>query len=210
MDFNLLIVLWAVAALGSVAFALSSSERRGKLLSRLRISRRRDSDAGTPPRELSPSKEKVDPFETADYRDTLPPSRRFALKDAVPELFADLEDISDEQLEADEKTRGIPLEMHFQEADDNALSPTGISIEEIKKLGNFPNYAALSGVPLPEPYKEFDISKAIPRPYRPFRWSYHQTMCKLRGSKTTKVQLTRNSTYKAGIGLVARIGKYVL
>jgi len=190
MDFNLLIVLWAIVALGSVAYALSSRERRYKFLSRLRTSRRRDSDAKTPPRELSPSKEKVDPFETADYRETLPPSRRFTLKDAAPELFADLEDISDEQLESDEKTRAIPLEVHYAEADDNALSPTGISVEEIKKLGNFPDYATLSGVPLPQPYKEFDISKAMPRPYRPFRWSYHQTMCKLGGWKRIGSLLT--------------------
>jgi hypothetical protein len=190
MDFNLLIVLWAIAALASVAYALSSRERRDMFLSRLRTSRRRDSDAKTPPRELTPPREKVDPFETADYRDTLPPSRRFALKDAAPELFANLEDISDEQLESDEKTRAIPLEVHYNEADNKALSPTGISIEEIKKLGNFPDYATLSGVPLPEPYKEFDISKAIPRPYRPFRWSYHQTMCKLGGYKRIRLGLT--------------------
>jgi len=30
---------------------------------------------------------------------------------------------------------------------------------------------------LPEPYGGFDPAKALPRPYRPFRWAYHQTMC---------------------------------
>ena len=50
-------------------------------------------------------------------------------------------------------------------------------MDEIKALGDFPDYEALSGVPLPEPYKEFDIKTALPRPYRPFRWQYHQTMC---------------------------------
>lgn len=49
---------------------------------------------------------------------------------------------------------------------------------EIKAFGRFPDYAALTEVPLPSAYKEFDISKALPRPYRPFRWAYHQTMCK--------------------------------
>ncbi|KAG2421797.1 hypothetical protein HFD88_005773 [Aspergillus terreus] len=47
---------------------------------------------------------------------------------------------------------------------------------DIKSLGKFPDYAALSGVPLPRSYLEFDINKALPRPYGPFRWAYHQTM----------------------------------
>lgn len=178
MDFTILIALWAVFALSSVGYALSNSERRSKLIGRLRYSRRRSSEAKTPPRDLTPSKEKVDPFEAADYRDTLPPSRRFALKEAAPDLFADLADISEEQLESEEKNRAIPLDVPFDKVDGKALTPTGISVEEIKKLGDFPDYATLSGVPLPQAYKEFDISKAIPRPYRPFRWSYHQTMCK--------------------------------
>lgn len=40
----------------------------------------------------------------------------------------------------------------------------------------FPDYFKLSGVPLPEPLEDFDVDKAKPRPYRPFRWPYHQTM----------------------------------
>ncbi|EIW85389.1 hypothetical protein CONPUDRAFT_150201 [Coniophora puteana RWD-64-598 SS2] len=39
-----------------------------------------------------------------------------------------------------------------------------------------PDYAKLSGVPLPKPLPNFDYTKAKPRPYRPFRWEYHQTM----------------------------------
>lgn len=54
---------------------------------------------------------------------------------------------------------------------------TEFSNHEIKALGDFPDYAALSGVPLPKAYPEFDINKAKPKPYRPFRWVYHQTMC---------------------------------
>lgn len=50
------------------------------------------------------------------------------------------------------------------------------SKEEIEGYGDFPDYASLSGVRLPNPYPEFKIEKALPRPYRPFRWSYHQTM----------------------------------
>ena len=50
------------------------------------------------------------------------------------------------------------------------------SAEEIESYGDFPDYAALTGIRLPAPYVEFDIEKALPRPYRPFRWAYHQTM----------------------------------
>jgi hypothetical protein len=41
----------------------------------------------------------------------------------------------------------------------------------------FPDYASLSGIPLPKAYLGFNITRALPRPYRPFRWVYHQTMC---------------------------------
>jgi hypothetical protein len=57
-------------------------------------------------------------------------------------------------------------------------TPTGFSTTEIQAMGDFPAYDILSGVPLPEPYENFDPAKALPRPYRPFRWAYHQTMCK--------------------------------
>ncbi|KAF5386832.1 hypothetical protein D9615_001673 [Tricholomella constricta] len=39
-----------------------------------------------------------------------------------------------------------------------------------------PDYFRLSGVPAPTPLNEFDITKAKARPYRPFRWEYHQNM----------------------------------
>lgn len=57
------------------------------------------------------------------------------------------------------------------------VTATGFSLDDINRLGDFPDYAALSGVPLPKEYRGFDISKAKPRPFRPFRWAYHQTMC---------------------------------
>ncbi|KAJ3728809.1 hypothetical protein C8R42DRAFT_276612 [Lentinula raphanica] len=38
------------------------------------------------------------------------------------------------------------------------------------------DYFQLSGVPPPKPLPDFDVDKAKARPYRPFRWSYHQTM----------------------------------
>jgi len=57
-------------------------------------------------------------------------------------------------------------------------SPLGLSQEKVESLGDFPDYSRLSGVPLPQPYHDFDINKAKPRPYRPLKWVYHQTMCK--------------------------------
>lgn len=59
----------------------------------------------------------------------------------------------------------------------NHLTATGITLREIQRVGDFPDYATLSGIPLPSPYPKFDITTAMPRPYRPFRWAYHQTMC---------------------------------
>jgi hypothetical protein len=42
-----------------------------------------------------------------------------------------------------------------------------------------PNYTKLTGFPGPKPVHDFDIDSAKPRPYRPFRWEYHQNMCEL-------------------------------
>jgi hypothetical protein len=56
-------------------------------------------------------------------------------------------------------------------------TPTGWSTKEIKALGRFPDYAKLTGVRHPEPVSpNFDIHKATFRPFRPFRWKYHQNM----------------------------------
>lgn len=177
MDLTFILILWLLFAVTSLGYAFSSSEWWSKFLGHLRQSRRLTLEANTPPRELSPSS-KVDPFEAADYRDTLPPSRRLALKAAAPDIFPGLQEMSEEQLQTEGRKRAIPFDVPFDQVHPKALSPTGISVEEIKALGDFPDYATLSGIPLPQPYKEFEISKAIPRPYRPIRWAYHQTMCK--------------------------------
>jgi len=72
----------------------------------------------------------------------------------------------------------LPMTTSYLDAKTPMYTPCEFSTEEIKALGDFPDYATLSGVPLPRPYHEFDINKALPRPYRPFRWAYHQTMSK--------------------------------
>lgn len=66
------------------------------------------------------------------------------------------------------------------EIDETVLyTPTGFSSEDLKALGTFPDYSALSGVPHPKPCPSFDINTATFRPFRPFRFAYHQTMCRL-------------------------------
>jgi hypothetical protein len=40
-----------------------------------------------------------------------------------------------------------------------------------------PDFAQLTGFPHPKPVHDFNIACARPRPYRPFRWEYHQNMC---------------------------------
>ena len=168
MPFNLLLLLGAAFLVGSTLAFLRRS-RRTILLERLRAGGRRVSGARTPPRSLSPSQKTEIPLEV-DYSDTFPPSRRSALAGILKdgELDEPAEDWTKNMLR---------MEMPYLKADDAKRLPCGFSVKEIKALGDFPDYATLSGVPLPNPYPEFDINKALPRPYRPFRWPYHQTMC---------------------------------
>ena len=82
------------------------------------------------------------------------------------------------------------FEDDFRKADDDKYIYTGYKVKEIRALGDFPNYSALSGVPLPEAYPEHDINKALARPYRPFRWAYHQTMCEYQSINPVPVRPT--------------------
>ena len=135
----------------------------------------------TPPRSWTSEKKvpaNVPP--PADYRGTFPPSTRKALAIAAeslsPERRTRLKGLAVDDIEF--KGGIIPFTANYQECGPSMYTPTAVSVEELKALGDFPDYAKLSGVPLPTAYKEFDIHKALPRPYRPFRWAYHQTMCR--------------------------------
>lgn len=77
--------------------------------------------------------------------------------------------------------RAIPSTKTANWNQDNLFTPTGFSTEDIRALGRFPDYSVLTGTRYPQPYgAHFDINKAIFRPFRPFRWNYHQTMGKFR------------------------------
>lgn len=170
----------------SVAVLSFSKRQRETVLSRIGLRRRRTSGASTPPRTLSISKEsgKIPAASTSsqpDYVNVFPPSRRSALAELpgastsqkLKELIAAGEPSPETlQKETLPTTRSYDLDNDVPK-----YTPTGFSTEEIKALGNFPRYDILSGVPLPEPYEKFDPTTARPRPYRPFRWAYHQTMC---------------------------------
>ncbi|KAF9501303.1 hypothetical protein BDN71DRAFT_1439647 [Pleurotus eryngii] len=79
-------------------------------------------------------------------------------------------------------------------------------------LCGVPNYFKLSGVPPPKPLSHFDIDKAKPRPYRPFRWEYHQTMALKKMEPDWWIEL--ESTYRERLAqrkaLYAEHGKKVL
>ncbi len=145
----------------------------------------------TPPRSLTP--EKKVPNNTpppSAYQDIFPPSTRGNLPTWTKSwrsLAAGLKSTNGEaeinQIVSAENVIGF--EQDYREASPSTYTPMGISIAEVKALGDFPEYSKLSGVPLPEPYAEFNLETAIPRPYRPFRWAYHQTMCRFSGSMKT-------------------------
>ena len=119
---------------------------------------------------------------SAIFKEAFPPSTRGNLSKAATSLLSSQQKcllglpVKQEVF----RKNVMPMTADYRKCDPWKYTPTGISLEEVKALGDFPDYATLSGVPLPTHYKEFEFEKAIPRPYRPFRWNYHQTMCKQR------------------------------
>ena len=140
---------------------------------------RRISSANTPPRSLTPEKKVPNNAPPpAEYKDIFPPSSREALLKLAESLStSQKKKIGVQEVNQEELAKNIiPFEADYRECGPSTYTPMEISMAEIKALGDFPDYSKLSGVPLPEAYKEFEIEKALPRPYRPFRWAYHQTM----------------------------------
>ncbi|OAK97039.1 hypothetical protein IQ06DRAFT_39719 [Phaeosphaeriaceae sp. SRC1lsM3a] len=195
----------------SAYFLIVHKGKRDLVLDRLHISRRRVSGAKTPPRSLSPSKKQVQGLADVNYVDTLPPSRRSALIElSVPASKV----TTDQKLEAESNASNnmAPMKTSYLDVEDSLYMPCGFSINDIKQLGDFPDYATLSGVPLPRPYPEFDIQKALPRPYRPFRWAYHQTMSltKMEPDWWLELESTYADRIRERLGLLSKHGDAVL
>lgn len=160
-------------------------------------------------KELSSEEKKTgSPLPKIGYRDIFPPSGREALLKVAEKLPpARRQRIRAGQIGQAEFRKDV-MSMHadYRECGPSSFTPTGISVEEIDALQDFPDYAELSGVPLPKPYEEFKIETALPRPYRPFRWVYHQTMCTSLLSQNflcQKLLTETNSVNQARAGLVA-------
>lgn len=166
------LILVAATAVYSILYRTTNKS----LWSRISLRGRKDSTARTPPRSISPEKKNANSATSPpSYNHALPPQRRESLLQLKGVTFR-WRDID----EAEVRQNALPMTADYMKSPGNLYTPTGFSVDEVKALGDFPDYATLSGVPLPDSYPEHDIEKAKPRPYRPFRWAYHQTMCTCR------------------------------
>ncbi|KAK1846921.1 hypothetical protein CCHR01_10436 [Colletotrichum chrysophilum] len=122
-------------------------------------------------RDSSPGQSTVSTAQKQSYVNAFPPSQRATLAKLGPQYAG----ITEVDLAATPKPL-LKMGTDYRSAPAGEFNFSGFSVDDIRSLGDFPDYATLSGVPLPSPLKDFDINKAVPRPYRPFRWAYHQTM----------------------------------
>ncbi|KAK2756553.1 hypothetical protein FQN54_005446 [Arachnomyces sp. PD_36] len=207
-------LIGAVLVLVSVSYLATNKEARNLLIERVTSTRRKVSSAGSPPPSLDfEKKPQGSQASTAAYPDVLPPLRREALLKVAEALPAERKKVIRRDItEKDVLASSLPLTADYNTSDGNKYTATGFSVDEIKALGDFPDYAELSGVPPPEEYSEFDLEKAIPRPYRPFRWSYHQTMSLTKLDSDWWIEI--EGQYKERIehrkGLYAKNGKSIL
>jgi hypothetical protein len=164
-------------AFSAVIYILRKEKGQG-IKKRIHVRQRKDS--GYAASLLNPAQPEKQPQDAKapDYSSTVPPSQRSTLNSIMPywKLWKSL--IKTFSSRPGEMGRMLPMGVSYLDAEGSMTTPCGFSVDEIKALGDFPDYAKLSGMPLPKPYQNFDISKALPRPYRPFRWAYHQTMCR--------------------------------
>ncbi|KAJ9501170.1 hypothetical protein LTR67_000323 [Exophiala xenobiotica] len=211
-------LLWiGLAICASIVTYLSLSQRQKDLVfRRLQLRGRRASSANTPPRSLSPDKKDPSnaPPKTSEYVSTFPPLLRENLEQVAASLPEDQRKaMGDLSFDENNWTKSIlDFDEDFRKADSDKYVFTGMKIQEVRALGDFPDYSTLSGVPLPEAYPEHDIDKACARPYRPFRWTYHQTMSLTKLEPNWWIELEK--TYKQRIAqrkkLYAEHGEAVL
>lgn len=126
---------------------------------------------------LVQSKTATGPAEKHPWTLQFPPSRRHTLASLkLKDSTGSYENVPPEVL----RKCAVPLARTTDWDQDNLYTPTGFSAQDIRTLGRFPDYSVLTGVRYPIPSgPEFDINRATFRPFRPFRWSYHQTMGRL-------------------------------
>ncbi|KAK8118062.1 uncharacterized protein PG998_006343 [Apiospora kogelbergensis] len=130
---------------------------------------------------------KADPYPSSVV---FPPSRRSAVAQLLPPSKLAKKQTSIDVPEL--RSKQLPT-THTQDLDrPDQYTPTGISTQEIKAMGAFPDYSVLSGVPYPKPCPSFDITKAAFRPFRPFRWTYHQTMAVMKMEPDYWLELESN------------------
>ena len=176
------IAFGALFVASAVTILILDNKQRHVVLRRFDIRRRRATGSLTPPRSLSPGKHAL-PSNNApkgpDFSDVFPPNRRETLCHLPPDAMHGPGKTANElSLLHPEYSKRVPSEEAWDfEKLANGVTATGFTLDEIKRLGDFPDYSALSGIPLPAEYVEFDITRAKARPFRPLRWAYHQTMC---------------------------------
>lgn len=107
-----------------------------------------------------------------DLLQTFSPLQRDRIADSLPAL-------SDPKTDRPKPPQLLAMIADYRLADPGLHVFSGFTVSEVKSLGKFPDYAKLSGVPLPTAVRRgFSVDDALPRPYRPFRWPYFQTMGK--------------------------------
>lgn len=166
MDSAAITLLGLALAISSLIYLVSNSKGRQVLFNKLR------SPSTLPVQEKSG---KLQPGNDEFF----PPHRREALADLFEQstevLGKSLKELS--QLPPDYCKLTPDKTVCNNDYFLDHTTATGFTVREIFRLGDFPDYAALSGIPLPSEHKDFNIETALPRPYRPFRWPYFQTMC---------------------------------
>ena len=179
----ILLAFGAILTFISLIYITLHPGYRNDILARLGLQRSKTTEIFAPPKSLTPEKQGLpDSNKPASspptYSDVFPPHRREAL--AGLQLRGPGTTAQEASALDPDYSRPTPDKQICDSEETLAhTTATGFTVEEIERLGDFPDYATLSGVPLPQPYHEFDIKTALPRPYRPLRWAYHQTMCKI-------------------------------
>ncbi|KAI4860117.1 hypothetical protein F4820DRAFT_437824 [Hypoxylon rubiginosum] len=192
--------VWLASAivLSLLSFLALNRTQKDVVLRRLGLGRGSSSRPSTPALEKqTPSKPLA--LSTSDLSATLPPSQRGQLGKMVEAMPASQKRaMGDLSFDPSAFARSLlGFEEDYRAADDAKYCYSGFSVREIRALGDFPDYSALSEVPPPRSYPEFDIDRAKPRPYRPFRWAYHQTMSLTKLETDWWIEL--ESTYKTRI-----------